>query len=222
MVLEYMDCSMLEPSERSKGVSYAIREVVLPARQLEAKGITILKLNIGDPNAYDFDTPSHMKEALYEGAKNGYNGYAPSEGYPELRERIAHREKQRNNVDYSIDDICITTGVTEALQIFLSATLNSGDELLVPGPTYPPYNLMTSFNGAIPVAYRTIEEENWQPDVDDVRAKISPRTKAMVLINPNNPTGAVYSRDTITAMLDIATERIIIPTSNPSRTSLLV
>ena len=193
---------MIEPSERSKGVSYAIREVVLPARKLEDQGISILKLNIGDPNAYDFDTPQHMKDALYEAANQRYNGYAPSEGYPELRERIARREKQRNNIHYSIDDICVTTGVTEALQMFLSATLNVGDELLVPGPTYPPYNLMTYFNGAKPVAYRTIEEENWQPDVDDVRAKITGRTKGLVLINPNNPTGAVYPPNTIKAMVD--------------------
>ncbi|MGC9554325.1 MAG: aminotransferase class I/II-fold pyridoxal phosphate-dependent enzyme [Thermoplasmatota archaeon] len=200
---------MFEPSERSKGVSYAIREVVLPARKLEAQGIQILKLNIGDPIAYDFDTPQHIKDALYEGAREGHNGYAPSEGYPELREGIARREKQRNGMDYAVDDICVTTGVTESLQIFLSATLNAGDELLVPGPTYPPYNLMTYFNGAEPVAYRTIEEENWQPDVDDVRAKITERTKAMVLVNPNNPTGAVYPRSTVQTMVDIATEHDI-------------
>jgi len=204
-----MCCSMIEPSERSRGVSYAIREVVIPARKLEAQGIHILKLNIGDPNAYDFDTPHHMKEALYDAAMQGSNGYAPSEGYPELRDCIALREKQRNGMEYIIDDICITTGVTEALQMFLSATLNTDDELLVPGPTYPPYNLMTCFNGAEPVAYRTIEDENWQPDVDDVRAKITDRTKAMVIINPNNPTGAVYPQSTIKAMVDIATEHNI-------------
>ncbi|MGC9308046.1 MAG: aminotransferase class I/II-fold pyridoxal phosphate-dependent enzyme, partial [Thermoplasmatota archaeon] len=115
---------MIAPSERSDGVNYAIREVVLPARKLEKQGIDIMKLNIGDPIAYDFDTPQHMKEALYQGALEGYNGYAPSEGYPELREKIAERERRRNNVDYDIEDICVTTGVTEALQIFLSATLN--------------------------------------------------------------------------------------------------
>ncbi|MEA2055140.1 MAG: aminotransferase class I/II-fold pyridoxal phosphate-dependent enzyme [Candidatus Thermoplasmatota archaeon] len=200
---------MIQPSERSKGVSYAIREVVLLARKLEKKGIKILKLNIGDPIAYDFDTPQHIKDALYEGARDGYNGYAPSEGYKELREKIAMREKRRNGMDYNPDDICVTTGVTEALQIFLSATLNAGDEILVPGPTYPPYNLVTRFNGAEPVAYRTIEDESWQPDVDDIRKKITDKTKAIVIINPNNPTGAVYSKHTIKEMVDIAVENNI-------------
>jgi tyrosine/nicotianamine family aminotransferase len=200
---------MIEPSERSQGVSYAIREVVVPARKLEEKGIKILKLNIGDPIAYDFDTPPHIKEALCKAAMDGYNGYAPSEGYRELREEIAAREKRRNGMDYDPDDICITTGVTETLQIFLSASLNAGDEILVPGPTYPPYNLVTRFNGAEPVAYRTIEEENWQPDVEDIRKKITERTKALVIINPNNPTGAVYPRKTIKEMADIAAENNI-------------
>jgi len=200
---------MIEPSERSQGVSYAIREVVVPARKLEEKGIKVLKLNIGDPIAYDFDTPMHIKEALYQAALDGYNGYAPSEGYRELREKIAMREKRRNGMDYDPDDICVTTGVTETLQIFLSASLNAGDELLVPGPTYPPYNLVTRFNGAEPVAYRTIEEENWQPDVDDIRKKITDKTKAIVIINPNNPTGAVYPKNTIKEMVDIAAENNI-------------
>lgn len=204
-----MGHSMIEPSERSQGVSYAIREVVLPARKLEEKGIKVIKLNIGDPIAYDFDTPMHIKEALYQAALDGYNGYAPSEGYRELREKIAMREKRRNGMDYDPDDICVTTGVTETLQIFLAASLNAGDELLVPGPTYPPYILVTRFNGAEPVAYRTIEEENWQPDVDDIRKKITDRTKAIVIINPNNPTGALYPKNTIKEIVDIAAENDI-------------
>jgi len=204
-----MGHSMIEPSERSQGVSYAIREVVLPARKLEEKGVKVIKLNIGDPIAYDFDTPMHIKEALYQAALDGYNGYAPSEGYRELREKIAMREKRRNGMDYDPDDICVTTGVTETLQIFLAASLNAGDELLVPGPTYPPYILVTRFNGAEPVAYRTIEEENWQPDVDDIRKKITDRTKAIVIINPNNPTGALYPKNTIKEIVDIAAENDI-------------
>jgi len=204
-----MGHSMIEPSERSQGVSYAIREVILPARKLEEKGIKVIKLNIGDPIAYDFDTPMHIKEALYQAALDGYNGYAPSEGYRELREKIAMREKRRNGIDYDPDDICVTTGVTETLQIFLAASLNAGDELLVPGPTYPPYILVTRFNGAEPVAYRTIEEENWQPDVDDIRKKITDRTKAIVIINPNNPTGALYPKNTIKEIVDIAAENDI-------------
>ena len=200
---------MLEPSVRSQDVSYAIRDIILPARKLEEKGVEVLKLNIGDPNAYDFDTPQHMKDALYKAAQEGYNGYAPSEGYVELREEIVKREKRRNGMDYDVNDICITTGVTEALQIFLAASLNPGDELLVPGPTYPPYQLITTFNGAKPVSYRAIEEEGWQPDVEDIKNKISKKTKAIVIINPNNPTGALYPKKTIEEIIDIAMQNDI-------------
>ncbi len=114
---------MIPASKRSEGVSYAIREVILPANELKKKGIEVLHLNIGDPNKYDFDTPQHMKDALYQAALDGHNGYTPSEGYLELRQAIIEREKRRNQVDYSPDDICITTGVTEGLQIYINASL---------------------------------------------------------------------------------------------------
>src|SRR4030066_2410142 len=104
---------MIRASKRSHSVSYAIRDVLIPSNELEKKGITVLKLNIGDPNAYDFDTPQHIKDALYQAAQKRYNGYAPSEGYPELRQAIIEREKKRNNVNYDTSDICVTTGVTE-------------------------------------------------------------------------------------------------------------
>ncbi|HDN50991.1 MAG: alanine aminotransferase [Thermoplasmata archaeon] len=205
---------MITPSERTRGISYAIREVVVYAKQLEAKGIHVLKMNIGDPIAYDFDTPKHMKDALYRAALEGHNGYAPSEGYQELREEIAKRERRRNGMDYRTDDICITTGVTESLQMFLSATLNEGDELLVPGPTYPPYNLITAFNGAKSIPYATLEEEGWQPDIDDIRKKITEKTKAVVIINPNNPTGALYSAKVVKEIVDIAAEHHIVVVSD--------
>ena len=197
---------MIQASQRSQGVNYAIREVIVPAKQLENKGIKVIHLNIGDPNKYDFDTPEHMKKALYEASLKGENGYAPSEGYLELREAIIEREKKRNKVNYTSEDICVTTGVTESLQILLNASLDPNDELLIPGPTYPQYTLITYFNDAIPVSYRCIEEENWQPDVNDIRKKISNRTKGIVIINPNNPTGALYSTKVIKEIIDIAGE----------------
>ena len=197
---------MLKASERSQGVNYAIREVVVPARKLEKEGIKVLRLNIGDPNKYDFDTPKHMKKALYDASLEGYNGYSASEGEIELREEIIKREKKRNSVDYGIDDICVCSGVTEALQILLNASLDPNDELLIPGPTYPQYTLLTHFNNACPVAYRCIEEEEWQPDVDDIRKKITGKTKGIVLINPNNPTGALYSKKVVKEIIDVAGE----------------
>jgi alanine-synthesizing transaminase len=197
---------MIKASKRSQSVSYAIRDVILPAKELEKKGIEVLKLNIGDPNAYDFDTPQHIKDALYKAANDGYNGYAPSEGYPELRQAIIQREKRRNNVNYDPEDVCITTGVTEALQILLNASLDPNDEMLIPGPTYPQYTLITRVNDALPIPYRCIEGEAWQPDVDQIRKKISNRTKGIVVINPNNPTGALYPKQVIKEILDIAGE----------------
>jgi len=197
---------MIKASQRSQGISYAIRDVVLPARKLEQKGIKVLHLNIGDPNKYDFDTPQHMKDALYNASKEGYNGYAPPEGYLELRSAIVKREKRRNNVSYIPDDICVTTGVTESLQILLSALLDPNDEILIPGPTYPQYRLISKVNNALPISYRCLEDDGWQPDVDHIRKEISSRTKVIVLINPNNPTGALYSEKIIKEIIDIAGE----------------
>ena len=197
---------MIKAAKRCESVSYAIREVVLPARELEKKGIKVLRLNIGDPNKYDFETPQHMKDALYEATNEGHNGYAPSEGDFELRDAIIEREKTRNNVHYKQDDICITSGVTEGLQMLLNTILEPGEELLIPGPTYPQYTLITKFVNSVPFAYRCIEEENWQPDVEDIRKNISKKTKGIVLINPNNPTGALYSKKVIQDVIDIAGE----------------
>jgi aspartate/methionine/tyrosine aminotransferase len=200
---------MIKASKRSQGVSYAIRDIVLPARELEKKGIEVLHLNIGDPIKYDFDTPQHLKDALFQASCEGYNGYSPSDGELEFRKVILDRENKRNNVCYSLNDICITTGVTEALQIYLNASLDPGDELLIPGPTYPQYNVITFFNSAIPVPYNTIEDRDWQPDIEDIRAKISKKTKGIVIINPNNPTGALYPKEVIKEIIDIAGENKI-------------
>ena len=201
--------SMIKAAKRCESVSYAIREVVLPARKLEKQGIKVIYLNIGDPNKYDFDTPKHMREALYEATNQGYNGYTASEGDVDLRNAIIKREKKRNNVDYKLDDVCVTSGVTEGLQILLNASLDQGEELLIPGPTYPQYSLITRFNDAVPIPYRCIEEENWQPDVVDIRNNISKKTKGIVIINPNNPTGALYSKKVVKEIIDIAGEHKI-------------
>lgn len=197
---------MIKAADRAKDVSYAIREVVVPARKLEQEGKKVLKLNIGDPNKYDFDTPQHMKDALFDASIKGHNGYTPSEGYVDLREAIIKREHDRNNVGYALDGVCVTSGVTESLQILLNSCLNPGDELLIPGPTYPQYTLVTQVLGGVPIAYKCIEEEDWQPDVEDIRNNISEKTKGLVLINPNNPTGALYSKKCVKEIIDLAGE----------------
>ena len=191
---------------RVAGIQYAIRAVVVPARELEKKGRRILYLNIGDPLKYDFDTPSHIKEALNRAVAEGKNWYSASEGLPELREAICEKEKRFNNVDITPDDVVVTAGVSEAINFLFGALVEPGDEVLLPGPTYPPYISFARFYGAKAVAYRTIEEEGWKVDVDDLRSKITDRTKLIVVINPNNPVGSVYGAEELKEVLDVAGE----------------
>ncbi|HET6398317.1 MAG TPA: aminotransferase class I/II-fold pyridoxal phosphate-dependent enzyme, partial [Candidatus Thermoplasmatota archaeon] len=147
----------LKGAARSLQIEYAIRDVVLPARELEAAGHQVLKLNIGDPIAYGFRPPEHIVEALHEAAKANVNGYTPSEGDPQLIEAIVRRERRRNGVDYAAGDVMVTTGVSESLQLLLGAAIEPGDEVLVPGPSYPPYDSLVRYFGGVPVHYRTIE-----------------------------------------------------------------
>jgi alanine-synthesizing transaminase len=197
---------MIKPSERAMGIEYAIRDVVLPARELEKKGIEVIRLNIGDPGKYDFQPPEHMKEAYCRAIKEGHNYYGPSEGLPEMRETVVQREKRKNGVDITPDDVRVTAAVTEALQLLFGALLDPGDNILVPSPSYPPYTGLVKFYGGIPNEYDTIEENGWQPEIDDMRKRINERTKAIALINPNNPTGALYEKKTVKEILDLAGE----------------
>ncbi|MBX8636325.1 MAG: aminotransferase class I/II-fold pyridoxal phosphate-dependent enzyme [Thermoplasmata archaeon] len=196
----------VRPAARAARMEYAIRDVVLPARELEKKGIDVIRMNIGDPDAFDFDTPEHIKRAMFDAVLDGYNGYGDSEGDVQLRGAIASRERRKNGKQAEIEDIIVTTGITEGIQLLLGALVEAGDELLVPGPTYPPYSSVTGFFGGVPVAYRTIEEEGWRPDVEDMRAKITPKTRAILTVSPNNPTGAVYSASDMKAICDMAAE----------------
>ncbi|OPY30298.1 MAG: putative aspartate aminotransferase 2 [Methanomassiliicoccales archaeon PtaU1.Bin030] len=196
----------MKATKRSMGVTYAIRDILLPARELEKHGAEIIKLHIGDPNKYDFETPRHVREALCRAVEVNDNGYAESEGDFELRRAILEKEKQKNGVEVDLDDCVITTGVTEAIQMVTAATVDPGDEVLVPGPGYPTYTEFTRFFGGVSVPYHADEANNWQPDIDDLRKKITPRTKFMVIINPNNPTGSVYSDKVLKEMTDLAGE----------------
>ena len=197
---------MIRASERAMGIEYAIRDVVLPARELEKKGVRVIRLNIGDPGKYDFQPPAHMREAYCRAIQEGHNYYGPSEGLPELREAVVQREKRKNGVDITPEDVRVTAAVTEALQFIFGALLNPGDNILVPSPSYPPYTGLVKFYGGVPNEYMTVEENGWQPDIDNIRKKINERTKAIAVINPNNPTGALYERKTIKELLDLAGE----------------
>jgi aspartate/methionine/tyrosine aminotransferase len=193
-------------TERTKTIQYAIRDVVVAAKQLEAKGKKITYLNIGDPIVYDFETPPLLVEAFCNAAKQGYNGYSASAGVQEFRDAVVDKEKRINQVSIGAEDVIATAGISEGIQMMMAALVKPGSEVLVPGPTYPPYLAFVRFFGGTAQTYHCIEEEGWRPDINDIRAKITEKTVAMVLINPNNPTGAVYPPKTIQTLIDIAGE----------------
>jgi aspartate/methionine/tyrosine aminotransferase len=197
---------VLPAAPRAAQIEYAIRDVVAPARELEAQGHKVLKLNIGDPIAYGFRPPQHLVDALSAAANANVNGYSASEGDPLLIDAIVRREKRRNKVDYAPSDVMVTTGISEGLQLLLGALVRPGDEVLIPGPSYPPYDSLVRYFGGVPVHYRTLEDKEWQPDVEDARKKITPRTRAICLINPNNPTGALYPEKVVKAFTQLAGE----------------
>jgi len=196
----------IKATARAKGIEYAIRDVIAHTEHLVRNGKKIYYLNIGDPAAFDFKTPQNVKDALCKAVQEDDNYYSPSEGRIELREAIVRKEKRVNNVDITADNVLVTEGISEGIQMLLAALVEKGDEILFPGPTYPPYISYTKFFNGTPVAYETIEEEGWQPNLDDLRSKISDKTRAIVITNPNNPTGSVYDRKVLREMLDIAGE----------------
>jgi alanine-synthesizing transaminase len=204
----------IKVTKRAKNIEYAIRDVIAHTEQLVKNGKKIYYLNIGDPAAFDFKTPQNVKDALCKAVEQDDNYYSPSEGRVDLREAIVRKEKRVNNVDISAENVLITEGISEGIQMILAALVEKGDEILFPGPTYPPYISYTKFFDGTPVAYETIEEEEWRPNLDDLRSKISPKTRAIVITNPNNPTGSVYGKKTIQEMLDIAGEHDLLVLSD--------
>jgi len=199
---------------RSKVIQYAIRDVIINAGPITKMGKKIFYLNIGDPVAFDFPTPNHIKQALIEAVQQGRNNYSSSEGIPELRQAIAEKEKRVNNVNVSAENVLVTSGVSEGIRMLVSALIEKGDEILVPGPAYSPYISYSKVYGGTPVSYETVEEKNWQPNIDDLRSKISKKTRAIVINNPNNPTGALYRRKMVEQMLDVAREHDLLVISD--------
>lgn len=196
----------LNITERVQNLEYAIRDVVGHARELEKKGKDVIYLNIGDPLLFDFETPENIKAALIQAVKDGFNRYSPSEGILELREAICEKEKKIGGIDILPENVVISVGVSEGIQMVMGALVDNGSEILVPGPAYPPYISYTEFFGGKAVQYRTSEENEWQPDLDDIRSKITDSTRAIVIINPNNPCGALYDKKIVKAMTDLAGE----------------
>ena len=194
----------MKVTKKVAGVEYAIRDIVVAAKKLEQQGKKIEYLNIGDPVKYGFQPPDNVKEALINAVRNGENYYSESEGLPELRTAIAEKEHAKG-LSVSGDDIIVTNGVSEGLDMVISSIVEEGDEVLLPGPYYPPYASYVRLRGGIPVEF-TVDLENSTPDIDDIRSKITSKTVAICLISPNNPTGAVFNEKSLKELVDVANE----------------
>ena len=194
----------MKVSKKVAGVEYAIRDIVTVATKLEQQGKKIQYLNIGDPVQYGFQPPDNVKEALIKAIKNGENYYAPSEGLPDLREEIAKKEHNKG-LSVSNSDIIVTNGVSEGLDMVMSSIVEEGDEVLLPGPYYPPYASYIRLHGGKPIEF-AVDLENSTPDIDDIRSKITSKTVAICLISPNNPTGVVFNEKALKDLVNVANE----------------
>jgi alanine-synthesizing transaminase len=183
--------------------TYAIRNIVAEAQRVEAAGTRVRYLNIGDPVAFGFSTPAHLVEAVARAIRDGHNTYGPSAGIAPAREAVA-AEYTRNGFPVSADRVFITAGTSEGIELTLSAIVDEDGEVLVPMPTYPLYTAVLAKLGAKALYYRLDPNRDWMPDLDHLRSLVTTKTRAIVIIDPNNPTGSVYSRDTRRALLDFA------------------
>lgn len=193
----------IRTARRVDRFTYAIRQVVAEARKVEQSGRTVRYLNIGDPNQFGYTTPPHLIAAVERAMRDGHNGYAPSPGIAPAREAVAADFAARG-VEISPERVLITSGTSEGIELALTAIVDEGEDVLVPSPTYPLYTAVLAKIGAQPVFYRTDAAAGWLPDLDDLRARITAKTRALVLIDPNNPTGAIYPDSTRRALVDLA------------------
>ena len=194
----------MKVSKKVVGVEYAIRDIVLAARKVEQTGMKVDYLNIGDPVQFGFQPPDNVKQALIDSIKNGENYYSTSEGLLELREEIAKKENAKG-LAITADDVLITNGVSEGLDMVISSIVEEGDEVLLPGPYYPPYASYVRLHGGLPVEF-SVDLNNSTPDFDDIKSKITSKTVAICLISPNNPTGVVFNENALKELVDIANE----------------
>jgi alanine-synthesizing transaminase len=183
--------------------TYAIRNIVVEALKVEAAGTRVRYLNIGDPVAFGFKTPPHLVAAVERAMRDGHNHYGPSSGIPAAREAVAD-EYTKNGFPISADRVFITAGTSEGIELALSAVVEAGGEVLVPMPTYPLYTAVLAKLDAKAKYYRLDASRGWMPDLDHLESLVTPATRVLVVIDPNNPTGAVYSAETRRALLDFA------------------
>lgn len=195
--------SAIQVASRVHGFSYAIRNIVEEAKKVEAVGTRVRYLNIGDPIPFGFKTPQHLLDAVKRAMHDGLNGYTSSPGIESAREAVADDFTVRG-LKIPADRVLLTMGTSEGIELALTALVDPGEEVLVPVPTYPLYTAVLAKLGANAAYYRTDPNNNWMPDLDHIESLIGPSTRALVVINPNNPTGAVYSDSTRRKLLDLA------------------
>lgn len=203
MALEY-----IQPAKRTENIRYAIRDIIVLADEVAKTGKQMYYLNIGDPNVYDFETPPKLIEIVHKAMLENKNGYSPSSGIPMAIDAI--KEDANKKGICSIIDVFITTGAAEAIEVSLTALLNPGDNFLMPSPGYPLYTAIQAKLECEPNPYYLDEENGWQPDVEDIRKKVNEKTKAIVLINPNNPTGSITSKEILEEIVEIAIQNNLV------------
>jgi alanine-synthesizing transaminase len=191
-------------SAKLANVCYDIRGPVLAhAKQMEEEGQRIVKLNIGNPAPFGFTAPDEIVQDVIRNLPDA-SGYCDSKGLFAARKAVMHYTQQKQIAGVQIEDIYIGNGVSELIVMALQALLNNGDEVLIPAPDYPLWTAAVSLSGGLPRHYHCDESSDWLPDLDDIRGKITPNTRAIVIINPNNPTGALYPVELLQAILDLA------------------
>lgn len=198
----------IRPARRTHYITYAVRDILVLADQVAKSGKEMLYLNIGDPNKFDFETPPHIIEAAHRAMRANFNGYAPSSG---IKEAILAVERYacRKGID-NIQDVFITHGASEAIELCLTGLVDEGENVLTPSPGYPLYTAVLAKIGAVENPYYLNESDGWQPTLADIAAKINDKTRAIILINPNNPTGSNCSRELLMGLLKVAGEHNVV------------
>ena len=194
----------MKVSKKVAGVEYAIRDIVESARKVQEKGMKVDYLNIGDPVQFGFQPPDNVRQALIDAINKGENYYSSSEGLLELRQEIAKKENVKG-LSITSEEILVTNGVSEGLDMVISSIVEDGDEVLLPGPYYPPYASYVRLHGGIPVEF-AVDLNNSTPDIDDIKSKITSKTVAICLISPNNPTGVVFNEKSLKELVNIANQ----------------
>jgi alanine-synthesizing transaminase len=189
-------------ASRLENVRYAIRDLAIVADEVIKQGHKVLPLNVGDPNVFDFKTPPHIIEAVHKAMRDGKNGYAPSDGVPEALEAI-RGEAARKGIT-TCRDVFVNSGVSESVDICLASLVNPGEDVLTPKPDYPLYSAVLCKLGIGLNAYDLNEDDGWQPELADIERKITPHTRGIVLINPNNPTGSLCTRSMLEKIAEFA------------------